>query len=440
MISWIHRLSSTRIFLSLWCLLVFIHEGDTWNRPLVALIAFASVLTAVLVPIERLAWFVSLVPITTYLLYWWPFNANHMDFILISNLFFLYNTWESRDFDLGELIEFLVVGLGVVYLFAALHKINSDFFIPEVSCANELMNRFLGRMGFGDTGRKEFLPWLAIITEVIVGLGVIFPKTRRWAVIGSLLFHFVLVWSNFVNFASIPLIIYFSFALNELAKKNHKATNLLKVYLFAYGLTQVIISLIGALEINFEGVNLSYYFSATLWTISATIFIWYWYSERFVWPRTRLSRPSYIFLLPIFVLGSQIYLGLGTANSFSMFSNLKTEGHAWNHLLIPRLAQRFKYQDEVYYFSSVSDTHWRTIRDIPQIGLGAPELEIERLYEIWGKDNTFPAVFFIQKEGDFSPRNGADLLPTYPQSYSWWEKKLMHFRAVQPSGPNQCRW
>lgn len=57
---------------------------------------------------------------------------------------------------------------------------------------------------------------------------------------------------------------------------------------------------------------------------------------------------------PVFVLGTLLlvanaltpYLGLKTATSFNMFSNLRTEPGRWNHAFVPESVRIFGYQDQ----------------------------------------------------------------------------------------------
>jgi hypothetical protein len=68
-------------------------------------------------------------------------------------------------------------------------------------------------------------------------------------------------------------------------------------------------------------------------------------------------RPRLLALFPLFVLlnGAAPYLGLKTENTFSMFSNLRTEAGYANHLILDGGVRLVDYQDDLVYMESSSD-------------------------------------------------------------------------------------
>jgi hypothetical protein len=58
----------------------------------------------------------------------------------------------------------------------------------------------------------------------------------------------------------------------------------------------------------------------------------------------------------VFINGLSPYLGLKTESSYSMFSNLRTEGGISNHYLVPASFQIFDFQKEYVQLISSSDT------------------------------------------------------------------------------------
>jgi hypothetical protein len=71
------------------------------------------------------------------------------------------------------------------------------------------------------------------------------------------------------------------------------------------------------------------------------------------------SVPGALFLLVpilVFLNGLSPYLGLKTENSFSMFSNLRTEGNVTNHYLVPVSFQVFDFQKDLVEIVSSTDS------------------------------------------------------------------------------------
>jgi hypothetical protein len=69
------------------------------------------------------------------------------------------------------------------------------------------------------------------------------------------------------------------------------------------------------------------------------------------------------------------YLGLKTESSFTMFSNLKTEGPYWNHAFIPEAVKVFPYQDQLV---RVTDSNDPVLERRTRGGALIVRLELER--------------------------------------------------------------
>lgn len=96
----------------------------------------------------------------------------------------------------------------ILYLFVVLHKLNWDFFDPEVSCGARFY--FAQAERFGVLPRSPGLAlacaWLTIVTEATIPLLLVFPRTRLGGVILGAVFHWLIGLnpiSGFYNFSSI---------------------------------------------------------------------------------------------------------------------------------------------------------------------------------------------------------------------------------------------
>ena len=157
----------------------------------------------------------------------------------------------------------------------------------------------------------------------------------------------------------------------------------------------------------------------------------------------RVPRRSFgylVFPALVFLFGPVNYLGLSTSGNFSMFSNIRTEGHEWNHVWIPRSVRVFHYQDRIYWIHDIDPAIVRPNREHPRRGFGMPEIEMYRVIDAWRARRTMPA--FIDYEVDGVRQNLSDFrnLMSSARPYRWIEQKLLFFRRVQPPGPNFCRW
>lgn len=434
------RLELHRLFLVLWNMIILVHESDLWHRPVVLFLGILGIALAIFIPNMKWSIYLSLIPATGFLIYWYPFNANHLNYYILISLSFMILCYLKTDFGMEHISRFLFRSMGLVYLIAGLHKLNSDFLNPAVSCNTEVLGRFLERLYLPIPIDHWIFPWSTVALELTLGAGLIWGRFLKPLMLVSLLFHLALTWSNFVNFASIPLIVFLVYGLTFLDDQHkEKRLSFRKVTAY-YVFGQLLLTIFGSFDIMVGQLKLSYILNAVIWTVIASLVFYLIIKSRMVPFLNRQSRLKTICLSLIALMGFQPYLGLSTVNSFSMFSNLQTEGAQWNHLILPDWLKIFSYQEQIYFVEKVTPEYTGTVRDFPREGLGMPKLEVYRLYEIWKKTAPLPAEFILRKEGDGQGKNAVELLPPEDDPYSWWEKKLFYFRAVQYTGPNQCRW
>jgi hypothetical protein len=155
--------------------------------------------------------------------------------------------------------------------------------------------------------------------------------------------------------------------------------------------------------------------------------------------------PKFLYLVPVLLLffGMTSHLGLRTAGNFSMFSNLRTEGSTSNHILLGSNPLKiWEYQEDTVHVikldSAAADTgsHYD-----PKLLAGEklPAVEFRKLVSKWADKNMTIAIVFEYDGKVFASDNiAAD--PTWRPARWDWEMTLLDFRAVQPNGPNKCRW
>jgi hypothetical protein len=123
------------------------------------------------------------------------------------------------------------------------------------------------------------------------------------------------------------------------------------------------------------------------------------------------------------------YIGLKTTSSFTMFSNLGTEGGATNHMFIPRLSL-FGYQDDVIQpiqssnpvlTQHISNGEWLTYHEFRRILQADPHASV-----------TFSRAGVEYRLDTANEVSDLIRLP-------WLESKLLHFRSIPADGRPQCR-
>jgi hypothetical protein len=155
------------------------------------------------------------------------------------------------------------------------------------------------------------------------------------------------------------------------------------------------------------------------------------------------SAPKFFLVFPLLLLlwGMTPYLGLRTAGNFSMFSNLKTEGPASNHLLLGSNPLKFwDYQEDLVRISRIDEEAAKAGHHYDHLnGNSLPAVEFKKIIYIWKTAGKRVALTY---EYDSEPVSALDIA----KDENWqsdgrdWEMIWLDFRPVQASGPNQCRW
>jgi hypothetical protein len=144
----------------------------------------------------------------------------------------------------------------------------------------------------------------------------------------------------------------------------------------------------------------------------------------------RSIRPSFMMVTVVLLFnGLCPYLGLKTQTSFSMFSNLRTEGNETNHLFIPAGSQPFGFQDDVVEITG-------TTAPSP-LSDWAARREVVPWYEFRARASEHPeaSVSYV-RNGDL---HEVALIGDDPEiGETPFARKFLHFRTVPKEGPMGC--
>jgi len=139
--------------------------------------------------------------------------------------------------------------------------------------------------------------------------------------------------------------------------------------------------------------------------------------------------------------GLTSYLGLRTAGNFTMFSNLRTEGPASNHLLLSgNPVKLWHYQEDVVRFIRIDDRRSRIgYQYQPLEGSLLPVVEFRKLIYRWTKAGAAVPMTF-EYRGTIHSTTDITRDPEWETRSRDWAMRLLDFRVIQPNGPNACRW
>ncbi|MBD0257334.1 MAG: hypothetical protein ICV83_16570 [Cytophagales bacterium] len=322
-----------------------------------------------------------------------PVTSNHWLFTAFVNITILqallYHVVKNKSFRVEEsrwletFAPVVRIEVLILYFYAVFHKINAGFFTPASSCATELLKaQHLDAVIPLSPAVFMANAYFTLFVEAAIPILLCFRRTRNWGGLLGVVFHFILAYSSynaFFDFSSMVFALYALFispgffvtlmdggrklkqVLSREAPPAFSPARLLMLLGFWLAAMVAVLFITRRLY-----VPLSYYWYA-FWTgyglLCIALLGWFM--------RTKAGRqanetaslsfsvPGTFFLLVpilVFLNGLSPYLGLKTENSFSMFSNLRTEGNVTNHYLVPVSLQVFDYQKDVVEIVSSTDS------------------------------------------------------------------------------------
>ncbi len=377
-----------------------------------------------------------------------PDLANH------SNLnFFIYLlmlpvqlkvTLFHKDSGFSDLIKSFRISIIMLYFFTIFHKLNWDFLNPESSCANAKLRDYLNLIPDSLPGVQRLAqvlnPYLGWIVEGIIPVCLFFKNYRNFGILFVVVLHFVLAPMGFTDFSSLAM----AFAWTFVDPQKIKSETAWKHFQWL---------VVGCLlmEVSFapwrfpRGVEAYEFSEGVLFALLYSPFLLIHVGrhidvEPLRWPR---FWSYHAFLILLFVFGFSNYLGLRTAGTFSMFSNLTTEGKTSNHILLG--SNPFKiwgFQEDTVEVVFADPPVEGFYRHMPYAKQKIPVIEFSRLLDKVKDRRSMiaPMQVIYNKKSYYTEDAGFDKEFREIFEVPWWQKKLMKFRFIQPSPPQYCHW
>jgi hypothetical protein len=361
-----------------------------------------------------------------------------------------------------------VIGVAVffMYFFAGFHKLNHDFFNPRVSCTNRFLKKI---MAFYKIRMFEPSPTLVItmsvatvVWEVGGAFALLFARTQPYMLLYSLMMHLVLAPCSFYDFASMVFACFAVFMPPSYWKVYQDEANVTLaggVKIARLSLYAVSAIMIGAFTWIYKPQTAmqigDVQFKAGLAYCASFLLLAWPILRRFVvvgntlpkWQSFRWTtiRPLWV-VIPVYMLlvvfGMSNYLGLRTAGTFSMFSNLKTEGPRSNHLLLGANPIKFwNYQEDIVHiqeavvYQNTIDNRQTLLKNV-----AFPLIEFQKKLHEWKQDSPYPIYAYF----DFREQCFESLDMAHDERWLVkldWRHYWMDFRMIQMDDePNRCVW
>jgi hypothetical protein len=341
----------------------------------------------------------------------------------------------------------------LVYLFAALAKMNGGFFDAQVSGAVAMSDDLLDLAPFDLKRDWQHSPaiWGTVAIELAIPVLLFFKRTRLLGLAIGMPFHIVLALSGHVPFSGFAVAFYSLFLPidfpNRLQRLRYRfppldaaagrvaavAGSPLAFPVLALGWLFCAVLATEYARGPFDKATTAFFplYAGALMAIAALALL----DGRPIIQRERafrLPHPAWALVLAIVVANAiSPYVGLKTQVSFTMYSNLQTEGDEWNHEVVPESVRVFDLQDDLVTVHATSDEDlaedaakgtrfvWHDFR---RRMLDNPDTSVT--YEYEGRR------FAVARAGDD---------PRLSQGETFAERKLLQFRDVPESDENGCR-
>lgn len=326
-----------------------------------------------------------------------PFLGNHLFFTMVINLVIvlaLVVRWLSpvpgkhpaaAAYD--TFAPTLRASVLVLYFWVVVHKLNWDYLNPQVSCGFDLYVTMgevtKSRVGFALVPVADWMayPCLlgALAFEAIIPLLLLQRRTRKLGLVVGVLFHLGLTLHSNIYIASFSAMLYALYTLFlpvdirvgwvEAWRQSRLGSRVIKqpwlvaaagAGLFTLSSAVVLaLSLIGG-QMDKQGVI------ENLHRVYPFVTLLLWFTWAFIclgvltratrrpWQWDDTDRRQYLpaqvafAAFPVLLLlnGLSPYVGLKTHHAFAMFSNLRTEAHQSNHLLLPATLRVVDWVDD----------------------------------------------------------------------------------------------
>lgn len=333
-----------------------------------------------------------LVMIAAHLISVWidlPYVVNHwifvgvMDVAILLTAAILYLQHRTSRMTGGDLLQVLapVIRWSVLcmYTFAALAKLNSDFFKPELSAAVSLYGELSQKLGGilpQETWAFYLVIWGTAALECSLPFLLSIRKTRWIGIALAFSFHFAMGVSGFIPFSGFAVAFLFLFLPEDVPARFAQlradtrwldSSCRFMTRVFSNPATPITLCLTWLLiactrsyawlppdQVRMAVIRIGQLLFA-LYYGGVAFFVWKMYGRSLFDPADQ-PRPASLKLasiglaiVPLVVILNALcpYIGLKTESSFTMYSNLQTEGNQWNHLLMPEAMKVFDWQDDL---------------------------------------------------------------------------------------------
>lgn len=358
----------------------------------------------------------------------------------------------------------LRVELLVIYLVSFIHKLNYDYFSPDVSCGVIHYKKLAAIIPLLPVNPliTNFMIYISAGFEILIPLLLIFRKTRTPGIILGVVFHILLGIIGYRRFSYVmfallalylPLSIFNGQTLiqslscgikNKIA--GFKILNFVMFFALALPLLFLFVQTfykVVDLILN-DSIKIGFlvkYLSASGFYLFCVYVLFYLLTNlinnKAEWEegffRTNFS--LLIFPLLLFIHSLQPYLGLKTHNTLSMYSNLRTEGENPNHLFLDRSLRVFDFQDSLV---EIRKSSVQKLKKLQSEDMSIPFYQLRLILYSEIQEGKKNIVVHYVKDGKEHKVNNAENSSLFNEPVPYIFQKYLNFRPIEKKGKRGC--
>ena len=275
----------------------------------------------------------------------------------------------------------------IVYFMAFFHKLNSDYFSPDVSCGVFMYLKLVDIYGFLPLNEPVmyFFIYLSLLIEVSIPILLIFERTRILGILTGLLTHLVFGILGYLNFSIIMFALlslylpidfftYKNFSSLEPKKLVARNFKLFKTVAYIFTLIFICLYIYNKSFYIFNNKQILINIWRVVFSLFSLILILFFILKlrigNYKWPN-KFFKINFLNAIIIFVFLLNClspYLGFKTQNVLSMYSNLRTENNRSNHF-ISDIIMIGSYQKDIVEIKDSNIKKLKKIKTIPYVQL-----------------------------------------------------------------------
>jgi hypothetical protein len=325
--------------------------------------------------------------------------------------------------------------IALFYAFTGWWKLTVEWFDPTVSCGVMAWSRLMAQVGSqGGVLGASFVIYATLVIELLGPVGLLWRRTRGVVVALFAAFHLVLgldIVQNFANFSSVMMAaLVLLLDAEAVARVPSLADWLSRAGKLWVGWMLVLVAL-AAVPATADAYELGRWVT---WVAHGVVVVaWFARMAAAPVPRAMATVGAGWLCVGLVVLnGLAPVLGIKTRNSWQMYSNLRLEADASNHLVLPRSLDLLGHLSDPVTVEQLS---------VPALARGWGLPVTLPWYSVHNALHAYPeaSITYVRDGQRHVVRRAADV-PELVRRSPWWERKVVWYRPLGPEVARTCQW